>query len=449
MFFCNHARRWVQTYLGSALGSVAFLLMAGAFSVRDVAAKSSPQAVLTPTSVSFPDTAVGKTSPAQTVTLTNPGTATLKITGVTVTGADPGDFSLSNACGKTLAKGKSCAIKVSFAPASAAGFAGTVSVVDNAGGSPHTVALSGTGTGTGGSGQSLVIEPDQGITPIYNLLNSAKKTIDMTMYELIDTQCQQILAAQAAKGVVVRVILDQALEKNRNMPVYTFLNAHGVKAVWANPVFQASHQKTITVDGKTTAIMSVNLVSQDYSSTRDFAVIEDNANDIAAIETTFNADFASASITPPTGDDLVWSPTNSKTVLLKLIDSAKSSLRVENEEMGQPDIVTALENAAKRGVAVEVAMTNSGKYTTEFNALKAAGVKVSTYTPTAPLYIHAKVILVDFGQSGQVAFVGSENFSTPSLTQNRELGLTVTDPSILGALNTTIGSDFQGGTPWP
>jgi cardiolipin synthase len=122
---------------------------------------------------------------------------------------------------------------------------------------------------------------------------------------------------------------------------------------------------------------------------------------------------------------------------------------VENEEMGDAQIVTALEDAAKRGVAVEVAMTNGGTYAAEFNALKAAGVKVNTYTTTAPLYIHAKMILVDYGGSGQVAFVGSQNFSNPSLTENRELGLTVTDPAILGSLNTTFGSDFQGGTPWP
>src|SRR6202042_612088 len=130
----------------------------------------------------------------------------------------------------------------------------------------------------------------------------------------------------------------------------------------------------------------------------------------------------SSAITPPLGDDLIWSPTNSLSALLGLIGSAKTSLAVENEEMGDAQIVTALEDAAKRGVAVEVAMTNGGEYTMEFNALKAAGVKVNTYVTTAPLYIHAKIILADYGQSGQVAFVGSENFSNPSLTENRELG---------------------------
>jgi phosphatidylserine/phosphatidylglycerophosphate/cardiolipin synthase-like enzyme len=195
--------------------------------------------------------------------------------------------------------------------------------------------------------------------------------------------------------------------------------------------------------------MTLNLTSRYYPTSRDLAIIETNPNDISAIEATFNADFVSGAITPPTGDDLVWSPTNSLTSLVDLINSAKTSLEVENEEMGDAQIVSALEAAAKRGVQVQVAMTNGGTYTTEFNELATAGVKINTYTPTAPLYIHAKLILADYGQSGQEAFVGSENFSNPSLTENRELGLTLTDPTILHSLNTTFSSDFKGGTPWP
>ena len=332
----GHARREMSHRLRRSLAS-ALLLIAGC-SFATAATKKAPQAVLTPATISFPDTAPGTTSPAQTVTLSNPGTATLKIAGVTLTGADPGAFALKKSCGTKLSKSASCTLSVTFTPASSSSFTATVSVADNATGSPHTIAVSGTGKGAPSSTQTLVIEPDQGLTPIYNLLNSAKSTIDMTMYELVDTETQQILTQQAAKGVVVRVILDQALEKASNTPVYTYLNANGVKAVWANPVFQASHQKTITIDGKTTAIMSLNLTSRYYPTSRDLAVIETNPNDIAAIETTFNADFASSAITPPTGDDLVWSPTNSLTSLLGLINSAKSTIEVENEEMGDASL---------------------------------------------------------------------------------------------------------------
>lgn len=296
---------------------------------------------------------------------------------------------------------------------------------------------------------TLVTEPDQGIAPIYNLIGSAKTTIDMTMYELTDTQAEQLLAQAVTSGVAVRVILDQNLEKSSNTAAYNFLNAHGVQVHWANPKYAATHQKTITVDGATSAIMTLNLTSQYYSMDRDFAVIENDPIDVAAIEATFDADFAASAITPPNGDDLVWSPTNSQSVILGIINAAQDNLLVENEEMGDTAVVNALVSAAKRGVLVHVVMTDSGDYSAEFNQLTAARVGVATYASTASLYIHAKVILADYGSQSARGFAGSENFSNTSLTENRELGLTLTDPSILESLNTTLSSDYTGGAVWP
>jgi len=296
---------------------------------------------------------------------------------------------------------------------------------------------------------TLVTEPDQGLSPIYSLISSAKKTIDMTMYELTDTQAEQLLAQAASSGVTVRVILDQNLEKKNNTAAYNYLSSNGVQVHWANPTYSATHQKTITVDGATTAIMTLNLTSQYYSTSRDFAVIENDPNDIAAIEATFNADFQNSSITPATGDDLGWSPNNSQTAMLAVINAAQHTLLVENEEMSDTNIINALLAAAQRGVLVQVAMTNtSNEYASEFGQLVAAGVEVSTYASTASLYIHAKVILADYGSPGAQVFVGSENFSSASLTKNRELGLTLTDPAIMQSLAAAMTSDLNGGTAW-
>jgi len=295
---------------------------------------------------------------------------------------------------------------------------------------------------------TLITEPDQGLTPIYTFMQSATKTLDMTMYELVDTTAQQILTQLAANGVTVRVILDQNLESSNNQAAYNYLSQNGVNVVWANPVYSATHQKSIVVDGQTAAIMTVNLTSRYYSTSRDFAVIDTDANDVAAIETVFNADFNSNSITPPAADDLVWSPTNSTTDLLNLINSANSTLLIENEEMSNAKIVSALVAAAKRGVQVQVAMTYSNSWVSNFNKLNAAGVQISTYDPSASLYIHAKVILADYGSTNARGFIGSENFSVASLTKNRELGLITSNPAILSSLNTTLLSDFNGGTSY-
>jgi len=108
-------------------------------------AAPAPVAVLTPASISFGSVGVGGTGPAQIATLKNTGTAALSITGIAITGTNPADFAQTNTCGASLAAGASCAISVTFTPASVASFSATVTVADNATGSPHQVTLTGVG----------------------------------------------------------------------------------------------------------------------------------------------------------------------------------------------------------------------------------------------------------------------------------------------------------------
>jgi phosphatidylserine/phosphatidylglycerophosphate/cardiolipin synthase-like enzyme len=296
---------------------------------------------------------------------------------------------------------------------------------------------------------TLITEPADDLTPIYNLLSSAKKSIDMTIYELTDITVTSMLGKAAAAGIAVRVILDQNDEKKSNTPAYNYLQENHVAVHWANPTYMATHQKTITVDQATAALMTLNLTPTDYATTRDFAVITNNAADIAAIETTFNADFQNQSITPPTGENLVWSPTNSSSALLVLIGSAKTSLLISQEEFDDPSIETALEAALKRGVAVTLVQENlENQYDSVLKTLKSAGAHIAVYTSSTGYYIHAKTVLADYGTPAAKLFVGSENFTSESLGKNRELGLIFSDQGCMTGVNTAITADFKGGTPF-
>jgi phosphatidylserine/phosphatidylglycerophosphate/cardiolipin synthase-like enzyme len=294
---------------------------------------------------------------------------------------------------------------------------------------------------------TLVTEPDQGLTPIYNLLSSAKKSIDMTMYELSDTTVTTMLAKAAGSGVTVRVILDQNNEKANNTTAYNTLTTGKVAVHWANPSYKCTHQKTITVDGTTSAIMTLNLTPEDYSTTRDFAVITNDAADVAAIEATFDADFTNATITAPTGDNLVWSPTNSRTALLALINDATKTLLISQEEFDDTGIQSAVQAALKRGVAVTLVQENmNGAYSSVLNTLKADGAKIAIFSSKTGYYIHAKTVLADYGTAQAKLFVGSENFSSDSLNDNRELGLIFSDAGCMAGVEAAITADFNKGT---
>jgi uncharacterized protein YkwD len=141
----------------------------------------APVSNAAPTSLGFGDGAVGTTSGSQAVTVTNSGNATLTISSITLGGTNVTDFAIaSNTCGTTVAPAASCSVGIRFTPSAVGARSANLTVSDNAGGSPRTVTLSGTGTtppvpGTpsdvqaaGGDGQLSVTwtAPASGTTPV-------------------------------------------------------------------------------------------------------------------------------------------------------------------------------------------------------------------------------------------------------------------------------------------
>ena len=101
----------------------------------------SPTVSLSPSSLAFGIQNIHTTSVAQTVALTNTGSANLLVNSV----GTSGDFAQTNTCGPTIAAGSSCSISVTFTPTATGTRAGTLAITDNSPGSPETVSLSGIG----------------------------------------------------------------------------------------------------------------------------------------------------------------------------------------------------------------------------------------------------------------------------------------------------------------
>lgn len=97
-----------------------------------------------PSSVNFGNLLVGANASIG-VTLSNPGTAAVSITGSSITGTG---FSMSTLSAQALNPGQTASFNVTFAPTTATSFSGTVSITSNAPGSPLKIALSGTGVAT-------------------------------------------------------------------------------------------------------------------------------------------------------------------------------------------------------------------------------------------------------------------------------------------------------------
>ena len=138
----------VVTFTPTAVGS-----RTGTIIVTD-SAPNSPQTLslsgtagapangLSATSLTFAEQAVGTSSAAQAVTLTNTGNANMVVSGVSAVG----DFSQTNNCPANLAPSGSCAINVTFTPVAGGNRTGSLIVSDNSLGGPGLVTLSGNGS---------------------------------------------------------------------------------------------------------------------------------------------------------------------------------------------------------------------------------------------------------------------------------------------------------------
>jgi hypothetical protein len=140
-------------YITGATDSTDFPVTQGAFQsllagsndgfVLKIGPNSAPAVALSPGLLEFAAQSVGSTSPAQTVLLRNMGSSPLLISSTT---ASP-NFAETNTCGSSVPAASNCAFSVTFVPVAAGSLSGSITIQDDAAGSPHVIDLSGTSSG--------------------------------------------------------------------------------------------------------------------------------------------------------------------------------------------------------------------------------------------------------------------------------------------------------------
>ena len=105
-----------------------------------------PAAVLSSRVVAFGNQGMGILSPAQTVTVSNTGAATLNIASITISGAQSSDFAEMNNCGTTLAIGANCTVSITFTPSALGARTAAIQIADNAYNTPQIIGVGGVGT---------------------------------------------------------------------------------------------------------------------------------------------------------------------------------------------------------------------------------------------------------------------------------------------------------------
>jgi len=288
----------------------------------------------------------------------------------------------------------------------------------------------------------LLVMPDAGQGPFVASLQKATQSIRVLSYDLGTGGILSTLESQAKAGVDVHVILDTS-EQSFDQPAFDALQAAGASVEWSASQFTYMHAKAFVVDGKEAVISSGNFVLSQMQEERNFAVIDDDPQDVSVLAALIDADWARMS--PDLScTRLLVSPVNSKARILSLIQSARTSLDIESMEFADTDVQAAVLAANKAGIAVRVLIADLGFVPSNSSAEQfMKNFSIPGKTLADPV-LHVKAIVVD----GARAYLGSENLSYTSLTENREVGveLVAANGEDVATMEATFEADWAKGS---
>lgn len=271
-------------------------------------------------------------------------------------------------------------------------------------------------------------------------IDSATDSLDVMMYLFtVDALADRVIAARQ-RGVAVRVLLDPDHEGNPD--VRGQLAGAGVPVRDAPARFEFAHAKYLLIDGDTAVITSANFNYGALDVERNYGAVVEDPDDVADLAAVFDADWNGAADPDLDCTRLIVSPVNARSRVVALATGAESTLDLSVIYLSDSSVRTAVIQAHDRGVAVRVILADPADFPDNFTTaetLRNQGVEVRFLRT---LDLHAKLILAD-----GVGLVGSQNLSPTSLSDNREVGVLVTEPGPVATLQGQLDADWAAATP--
>lgn len=287
--------------------------------------------------------------------------------------------------------------------------------------------------------QRLYIQPRDGNSFLTSALSGAQSSVDAVFYILTDDAVENGLIAAKRRGANVRVILDP--DQAANASARARLQDGGVPVSGGPPGFTNFHQKSLVVDGARAFVMTLNPSAAAFNDNREYAALVTRPAEIADLRGIFNADWT-LGVAPTLTSNLLVSPINARARLLDLLGRARRDILLTVEVFTDDEIRNALKSRLDAGVTVRILLADPRDVSQNADAavvLGSYGFQVKfIHNPV----LHAKLIVVD----GASAYTGSVNLTPTSMDHNREAGLLIDDPAIVGQLRTQAEADWNAGT---
>ena len=197
----------------------------------------------------------------------------------------------------------------------------------------------------------LIVQPDDGLTPLMKAIQRAKTSIDMVIFRFDRVDLEKALAAAVARGVVVRVLIAHTNgggEKRLRKLEPRLLEA-GVTVTRTADDLPRYHGKMTHRSTTTLFVLGFNYTRQDIERSRSFGLITRDAEAAQGGRGAVRGRLAPASPTRPGHDRLVVSPDTSRERLSALIGKARKQLLIYDERISDKLILRLLRERADAG----------------------------------------------------------------------------------------------------
>ena len=277
----------------------------------------------------------------------------------------------------------------------------------------------------------LIIEPDDGVTPIVHAIKRAKRTIHIVIFRFDRLEIQKALEAAVARGVDVQALIahtNKGGEKTLRKLELQLL-ASGLTVSRTADDLPRYHGKMMVVDTEWLHVYGFNYTKLDIDKSRSFGVVTRDRKLVAEAMRLFEADFTRQPY-PPGHSRFVVSPENSRAVLTDFVKGAKKRLLIYDQQVSDNLVQRVLLDRVKAGVEIRII----GRLEKDLPNVKVRKL--------ADMRLHVRCIVRD----GASAFVGSQSLRKLELDGRREVGVIVNDSRIAKKIAAVFESDWRAGT---
>lgn len=273
----------------------------------------------------------------------------------------------------------------------------------------------------------LIIEPDDGVTPLVRGIRNARKYIDIAIFRFDRMEVEKALEAAVARGIPVRALIAHTNSGGEKVlrKLETRLLAIGVTVSRTADDLPRYHGKMMIIDDAL-YVLGFNYTTLDMDKSRSFGIVTRDPRLVKDAAALFEAD-SNRQTYAPMHERLVVSPETSRARLTAFIKAAKKDLLIYDEKVTDNLIQRLLEERVRAGVSVRVI----GKLEKPL-----AGIETRKLQD---LRLHVRAMVRD----GTVAFVGSQSLRKLELDGRREVGIIIHDGRVARKIQAVFESDWE------